>query len=175
MNKIDYKWIIKIVIIAFIISSFFTGISETIIPHINILFGSIITILIILIGVLFDMFGVAVTTASETPFHSMASKKVKGSKTSLWLIKNADKVSSFCCDVIGDICGIISGSTGSVIALSIVNKFHFNSLIVVVVVMSLISALTIGGKALEKTIAINKSEDIVKIGADIISIFRKDK
>ena len=112
MKKIDYKWIVKIVVIAFCLSGLFTLISETAIPHINIIFGLIVTVLIITIGVLFDMIGVAVTTASETPFHSMASKKVKGSKISLWLIKNADKVSSFCCDVIGDICGIITGVTG---------------------------------------------------------------
>lgn len=173
--KIDYKWIIKIVLITFVISALFTFISETSIPNINIVFGIIVTILIIALGVLFDMFGVAVTTASSIPFHSMASKKVKGSKTSLWLIKNADKVSSFCCDVIGDICGIISGSTGAAISLAISKSLNCNSLIVIIIVMSFISALTIGGKACEKSIAINNSEKIVKIGSNILSIFYKEK
>jgi CBS domain containing-hemolysin-like protein len=90
------------------------------------------------------------------------------------LIKNADKVSSFCCDVVGDICGIISGSTGATIALALSQKFHLNSLLIMIIVMSLISALTIGGKAFEKSIAINKSEDIVKKVADFLSIFIKN-
>lgn len=175
MKKNDYKWLIKIVLIAFFVSALFTMVSETVVPNINIVFGIIITILIIFIGVLFDMFGVAVTTASSVPFHSMASKKVKGSKTSLWLIKNADKVSSFCCDVIGDICGIISGSTGAAISLAISSKFHLNTLIVVIIVMAFISALTIGGKAFEKSIAINKSEVIVKKVSSILSLFIKEK
>ena len=173
--KVDYKWIIKIVLITLITSALFTFISETAIPHLNIFFGIILTLVIILIGVLFDMIGVAVTTSKEAPFHAMATKKIKGSKTSLWLIKNADKVSSFCCDVIGDICGIISGSTGAAISLAISNKFNLNLLIVIIIVMSIISALTIGGKACEKSIAINKSESIVKVVADILSVFKREK
>lgn len=174
-NKIDYKWIIKVVIVAFVLACFFTLISETIVPNINIFLGIIITILIVLIGVCFDMIGVAVTTASEKPFHSMASKKIKGSKTSIWLIKNADKVSSFCCDVVGDICGIISGSTGAVIALTIHNKLHINSLLITIIIMALISTLTIGGKAVEKSIAINNSEKIVKCVSNIISLIKREK
>lgn len=171
--KIDYKWIVKIVIIAFVISSIFTFISETAIPNVNIILGIIITILIIGIGVLFDMVGVAVTAASAVPFHAMASKKVRGSKMSLWLIKHSDRVSSFCCDVIGDICGIISGSTGAAIALTISSKLNVNTLVVVIIVMAFISALTIGGKAMVKSLAIKKSESIVKIAADILSVFKK--
>lgn len=175
MKKIDYKWIIKIIVISFCISALFTLVSETAIPNINIFFGIIITLFFIFIGVLFDMFGVAVTSASSVPFHSMASKKIKGSKTSLCLIKNSDKVSSFCCDVVGDICGIISGSTGAAISLAISSKFNLNSLLVIIIVMSIISALTIGGKAFEKSIAIKNSESIVKMGSNVVSLFKREK
>ena len=173
--KVDYKWIIKIVLVTLITSALFTLVSETAIPHVNIVFGIILTLLIIFIGVLFDMIGVAVTTSSEAPFHAMATKKIKGSKISLWLIKNAEKVSSFCCDVIGDICGIISGSTGAAISLAISSKFNISLLVVIIFVMSIISSLTIGGKALEKGIAIKRSESIVKVVADILSIFKREK
>lgn len=168
---IDYKWICTIIILAFTISVIFTLISELAIPNVNIVIGVILTLLFIFIGVVFDMIGVAITVAKEAPFHSMATKRVKGAKTAIMLKKNADKVSSFCNDVIGDICGIISGATGSVVALKISEHFGFNKLIVVLITMGLISALTIGGKALEKSIAINKSDKILYRFATILNIF----
>lgn len=119
------------------------------------------------------MIGVAVTTADEAVFNSMASKKKKGAKTAIWLKKNADKVSTFCNDVIGDICGIISGSTGAVISINISTVFNTNQIITTIIVMSSISAITIGGKALEKTYAINNSNNIVYKFSQIISIFKR--
>lgn len=170
--KTNYKWILKIVLIAFIISIIFSLISEVAIPNLNIYLSILLALLFIFLGVIFDMIGVAVTTADEAVFNSMASKKRKGAKTAIWLKKNADKVSSFCNDVIGDICGIISGSTGAVIAINISSKFNTNQIFTTVIVMSIISAITIGGKALEKTYAINKSNKIVYKFASILSIFK---
>lgn len=170
--KTNYKWIAKIVLIAFIISIIFSLISEVAIPNLNIYLSILLALLFIFLGVIFDMIGVAVTTADEAVFNSMASKKRKGAKTAIWLKKNADKVSSFCNDVIGDICGIISGSTGAVIAINISSKFNTNQIFTTVIVMSIISAITIGGKALEKTYAINKSNKIVYKFASILSIFK---
>lgn len=179
MNKIKKQkktnsqnlWIVKIVIITFIISIIFTVISETIIPNVNIIIGIILMFIFIGIGVLFDMVGVAVTTADEKIFHSMASKKIKGAKTAVKLKKNANKVSSFCNDVIGDICGIISGSTAAVIAINITKRFNFNSLMLTVIIMAIVSSITIGGKAMEKGYAINKSNDILFKFSKILSIF----
>ena len=68
-NSVDYIWILKIIIIAFIISIVFTTISETIIPNVNVIIGIILTIVFIAIGVLFDMIGVAVTASDEKVFH----------------------------------------------------------------------------------------------------------
>lgn len=170
---INYSWILKIIIITFFISVFFTFISETIIPNVNIVLGIILTLVFVLIGVLFDMVGVAVTASDEAIFHSMASRKIRGAKLAIKFKKNADKVSSFCQDVIGDICGIISGSTGAVISISIMDKIDTNSLLVTLIVMGIISTLTIGGKALEKSIAINKSNEILYRFAYIISYFIK--
>lgn len=171
---VDYVWIIKIVICSFLISIIFTLISETVIPKVGIILGIILTLLFILIGVVFDMVGLAVATAEETQFHSMAAKKVKGAKMALRLKKNADKVSSFCNDVVGDICGIVSGSTGAVITLKIIDITKFNSLITTLIIMGIISSLTIGGKALEKSIAMKKSNNILFNLSKILSIFSKE-
>lgn len=171
---VDYIWIIKIVICSFLISIIFTLISETVIPNVGIILGIILTLLFILIGIVFDMIGIAVATAEETQFHSMASKRVKGAKMALRLKKNADKVSSFCNDVVGDICGIVSGSTGAVITLKIIDITKFNNLIITLIIMGIISSITIGGKALEKSIAMKKSNNILFNISKILSIFSKE-
>ena len=173
-DLIDYSWILKIVISSFIISVIFTLISKTAIPNIGIFLGIILTLVFVLLGVVFDMIGIAVATADEAQFNSMASKRVKGSKMALKLKRNADKVSSFCNDVVGDICGIVSGSTGAVIAIKITELYNFNNLLVTLIVMGVISSLTIGGKALEKGYAMKKSNKILFGFAKTLSIFCKE-
>jgi len=173
-GTVDYNWIIKIVVSSFLISVIFTLISETVIPNVGIILGSVLTLIFILLGVLFDMVGLAVATAEEAQFNSMVAKRVKGAKMALKLKKNAEKVSTFCNDVVGDICGIVSGSTGAVIAIKIVEHYEFNALLVTLIVMGIISALTIGGKAIEKGIAMKKSNNILFSFAKILSIFTKE-
>lgn len=172
-KDVDFNWIIKIVIASFLISIIFTFISETAIPNINIVFGILLTLLFIIIGIIFDMVGIAVTTSNEKIFHSMAAKKVKGAKVAIKLKKNANKVSSFCNDVVGDICGIVSGSTGAVIAIKIIEKTGFNDLLITLMVMGVISSLTIGGKAMFKGVAIKRSDSILHGFSKILSIFSK--
>ena len=125
----------------------------------------------IIIGILFDIVGVSVTTAEESVFHSMNSRKVKGANVAVKFKKNAEKVSSFCCDVIGDICGVISGAAGTAITAILVTKFNTNLLITGLLVTAIISSLTIGGKAIGKSFAINKSDIILYEFAKIISNF----
>ena len=170
-NSVNYSWIIKIIIMSFTISVIFTSISETIIPNVNTIMGIFLTLLFISIGIIFDMIGVAVTTANEKVFHSMSSQKIKGSKTAVKMTKNASKVASFLNDVIGDICGIISGSTAAVISINLTHSLGANSLLVTLIVMGIVSALTIGGKAIFKEIAIRNSDKILFRFAKILSIF----
>ena len=170
-NKVDYKWIITILLLSFIISVTFSFASGAALPNVSLFWGVVITLIFILIGVLFDMVGVAVTASDEAKFHSMASNRVMGAKLAVKFKKNADKVSSFCQDVIGDVCGIVSGSTGAIISIKIASYFNANNILITLVVMGCISALTIGGKALEKAIAIEKSNEILHKFCKIISIF----
>ena len=173
-NKINWGWIIKIVVVAFTISILFSFASETAIPKLNVFWGVILTFIFVLIGVTFDMVGVSVTAADEHVFNSMAAKKIKGAKLAVKFKKNADKLSSFCQDVIGDICGIVSGSTGAVIAIKIMNQLNTDNLLVTLIVMGVISSLTIGGKAIEKAIAMNKSNEILYRFSYIVSFFVKE-
>ncbi len=171
----DFKWIFKIMALAFVISITFSFISETILPNVNVVIGILLVIIFILLGVIFDMIGVSVTSADEKPFHSMNSRKVKGAGVAVKFKKSADKVSSFCNDVIGDICGIVSGSAGTIIAIALANSLHVDKFVITLVVTALIASLTIGGKALGKSYAINKSNLILYKFAKFISNFYKVK
>lgn len=173
-SPVDIKWIITIVFVSFSISFIFSLISQKLMPSLNVVFGIIITLLFIGIGILFDIVGVSVTGADESVFHSMSSKKVRGASVAVKFKKNADKVSSFLCDVIGDICGIISGACGTIITTSISTNFHFDLLFTGLSVAAIIAALTIGGKAIGKSFAVNNSNEILYNFAKFVSYFNND-
>ena len=172
-NKKNIKWIFTITILAFLITIIFSLGSQILLEDVNIIFGIIVILLFILIGVIFDIIGVAVQSSDSIPFHAMASKKIKNAKTAKKMLKNSDKVSSFCNDVIGDICNIISGSAGIVVATSISNKLDISLTLSTLFVTSIIASLTIGGKALGKGVAVNKSEYIVTKVTKVLHAFKK--
>lgn len=168
-------WVITITILAFFISFVFSLVSEMTLSKVNLVIGIIVLILFIIIGIIFDMIGVAVTSTTEEPLHAMSSKKIKGAKKAVSFKKNADKVSSFCNDVIGDICGIISGTVGVTITATIAKTYNLDIFWIGLIITSIIASLTIGGKAISKSIAIKNSNQIVYITAKVISIFEKKK
>lgn len=169
LNK-DTIWIIQIILMAFILSLALSFASDTIIPNVPLFFSVLILVFFILLGIVFDMVGVSVTVADKKVFNSMAAKKVKGSKTALLLIKNNSKVSSFCNDVIGDICGVLSGAAGITIGASIASSTSINLIIINLVLTSLIASITIGGKAIGKSFAINKANNILYKFSNFIDI-----
>ena len=170
-EKVNGKWILTIVILSFVISIIMTLISQMTIPNLPLWIGIIVTLFFILFGIMFDIIGVSVTTADEAIFNSMSSRKVKGANVAVKFKKNADKVSSFCCDVIGDICGIVSGVAGTTITTILVTDFNCDLLITGLIVAAIIASLTIGGKAIGKSFAINKSTIILYEFAKFVSNF----
>lgn len=166
------KWVIQVFIISFILSAIFSGVSSFL-SDFNVIVLTIIILIVITVGIVFDMVGVAVLTAKEAPFHARSSKKVKEAKACINLLKNSTKVSSVCNDIVGDICGIVSGGLGASLAIYLTVNCHINTLISSILVASFISALTVGGKAYFKTIAIKKSDDIVLLAGKFYRIFNK--
>ena len=160
-ETVNYNWIFKITVIAFIMSFVFSTFSEIIIPNVNLIAGVLILVIFILIGIIFDVVGVAVTAADIKPFNSMNSRKIKGADIAVLFKKNADKVSNFCCDVVWDICGVISGAAGTAIAAILITKYHMHPLFTGLFITAIISSLTIGGKAIGKSLAINKGDIIL--------------
>lgn len=133
----------------------------------------LVLLVIVLVGIVFDIIGTAVTAADEAPFHSMAAQKVRGAARGIRLIRSAERVSNICNDVVGDICGIVSGSTTAAIVARLFSSGEAGLLSGLAVTAS-VASLTVGGKAIGKGIAISKSNDIVFAVAKVLSVFEKD-
>lgn len=172
-KKNNYIWIIKVTLFAALTSFVFSYTSEVIISKLNIYISVIFLLLVIVIGVIFDMVGVAMTTVSIKPFHSMSAKKLKGAKIAIKLIGNAEKVASFCNDVVGDICGILSGSVSVLIATNLSINLNINIFLTTLTLTAVVAGFTIGGKALGKSIAINKNVFIAYKVSKILNVFKR--
>ena len=169
-EKRGRRWVVTVILITFVISSFLQMIQAGLMSKVNLAMAFVILITFVLIGILFDIIGVAVTSANEVPFHSLSSQKIRGAKEAVRLIRSADRVGSFCNDVIGDIVGIISGATTTVIVSMVLSSgINFNSFALTTVMTALVAALTIGGKAAGKRVAIEKSNNIVFFVGKVIS------
>ena len=167
------RWVITIFLVTIVISAIFFTLSEEMMSATTLGVSFVILLLIVLVGILFDVIGVAVTSANETPFHSMAARKVPGAKEALLLLRNAERVSSICNDVIGDICGVISGSASANIAAQLLARFEFSwPAIIGLALSSIVSGLTVGGKAVGKTFAVNSSTSIVYFVGKVIWFLR---
>ena len=160
--KSNNKWILVVTLLAFGLSLIMSFVAGIILKNVTLIVSILVTFLFVLLGIVFDIIGVAVTSGDEVAFHSMSARRVRGGKVGVMLVKNASKVSSICCDVVGDICGIISGSAGVTIVALIIKMTNINELLISLIVTALISALTIGGKAMGKSMAINKSTEFSK-------------
>ncbi|WZL71434.1 hypothetical protein QBE52_09935 [Clostridiaceae bacterium 35-E11] len=167
------KWVILITIWTFFLAVSMSFISETILRRVNTLIAFLILITIILIGILFDLIGIAVASAKEKPFHSMAANKVKGAQFAVKLVRNAGPVSNFCNDVIGDICGIVSGAAGAVIILQLSHVEHIDLALLSILLSAFVAAMTVGGKAIAKEIALNKSKEIVFYVGKLLYLFHE--
>ena len=167
------RWVVTIFFVTIVISGVISLVSDEIMSRSGIGLAFVILFAIVLLGIMFDIIGVAVTAADEKPFHSMASRKVSGARESLKLLRNSDRVSSICCDVVGDICGVVSGAASATIAALIISSGRFGWPQIVTLGMSaLVAGLTVGGKAIGKGVAIRSATKIVQTVGKIIYVLR---
>lgn len=172
MDKEQIRWFIQVFIMTFILSMLFSYISANGVSNLSLIPAILILILVIGIGIFFDIIGVAVTVANEHEFHAKASKKIEGSKASIKLIRNAPKVANICADVIGDICGVLSGAISALIAMKITEQFGL-SFNIQFILSATVAALTVGGKALGKGVANNNSTKIVHAVGIVLNKFSR--
>ena len=167
-EKPKSRWIIQSFAITFTLSLVMSYITTNGMSNLNIFFAILILIAVIFVGILTDIIGVAVTVADEAKFHAKATKKVKGSKTSIKLIKNSAIVANICADVIGDVCGVLSGSISALIAVKLTENYGLPYFIQYLI-SALVASLTVGGKAYGKVIANKNSTQIVHIVGKVLS------
>lgn len=168
------RWVIKAFCLTFVISLFISFITTNGMSNLSIGPAILILVLVIFIGIFSDIIGVAVTVADEAEFHAKATKKIKGAKTSIKLIRNASIVANICADVVGDICGVLSGAISAMIVLKLTDNYglHRN---VQFFISALVASITVGGKAIGKNIANNKSNAIVSFVGSILSRVIREK
>ena len=177
------RWVVTIFIVTILISGTISLLSDEVMARSSVAVAFLILLAIVFLGIVFDIIGMAVATADEKPFHSMAARKVPGAHEAIRLLRNAERVSSICNDVVGDICGVVSGSASATIAALILTNVNVGWPRGISLVMSaLVAGLTVGGKAIGKTVAVNSCTAIVHTVGKVIfrlnhlsDLFRKKK
>ena len=177
------KWVVTVFLVTIVVSGTISLVSDAIMESSGIVVAFLILLAIILVGIIFDIVGMAVATADEKPFHSMAARKVPGAHECIALLRNAERVSSICNDVVGDICGVVSGAASATIAAQILSNFAFSWPQIISLLMSALAAgLTVGGKAVGKGFAVSSCTQIVHAVGKLIhtwnhfpALFRKKK
>ena len=168
-----YRWALTVFCMAVALSAALSLASESVLSGAGVAVALLILALFIGLGIVFDVIGVAVTAADPRPFHSMAAHKEPGAKEALNLLRNASHVSSVCNDVVGDICGIVSGATSAVIVTQLQRGLDLESVLVSVGVTAIVSGLTIGGKALGKPFAMRQSKRVVHLVGRFLHLFHR--
>ena len=152
------RWVVTVFLITVVISGIISLVSDEVMDSSSLPVAFLILLAIVMVGIIFDIIGMAVASADEKPFHSMAARKVPGSQEAIRLLRNAERVSSICNDVVGDICGVVSGSASATIAALILTQVDVGWPRGVSLVMSaIVAGLTVGGK----TFAVNSCTQIV--------------
>jgi len=165
-------WPVKVFFLTFVLAMIFNLFSETSMSGATLIVAVLVLLFIVLVGIVFDIVGIAVTCQDITAYTAMASKKINGARESIRLIQSASMVSNICNDVVGDICGIVSGAMGAAITARLLMAASDESeMLLGIIISSLIAAVTVGGKALGKRIAMRKSHQIVFAVGRMMSIF----
>ena len=164
--KKSLHWSLIVAVITLVLAAIFAIVSTSILSGVAWGVGMVIVLVIVLVGVIFDTIGVAATAANEKPFHAMAAEKLPGAKQAVHITRNADKFANFCNDVIGDIAGVISGTAAAYVVLRFSLQFGYEEgtsfqFFVTVLFTALVASLTVGGKSVGKTIAIQYSTPII--------------
>ena len=172
-QKLQYRWLISIFLITFICSMIFSYASTEAMQKLSLGLSILVLSLIIGIGIISDIIAISVTTADITSLHAKASNKIKGSKTAIKLVNNAPRVSSICGDVVGDICGVLSGSAGLLIAIKVSELYNIKLIITSLIIGGMIAAVMITLKAIFKGVSINNADEIVTFVSKILEFYKK--
>lgn len=167
---------LRVGLLSFLLAVAVSYISDTTLSRVPTVVAFLVVLILILVGVLFDILGTSVTAAESAPLNAMAAKKVGGARQALWLVKNADRVANFCNDVVGDVAGAVAGAAGTTVALQVTALFHGGHAAAQVMALGtigLIAALTVGGKAAGKSFALTRSTDVVVVAGRLLHFIER--
>ncbi len=170
-------WGLTVLFLSFVLTCVFSFLTEISINEDSPAYICVIVLLILLIlNIGCDVLANAIISCKVDAFHAMASNKIKGAKRAVTFCCNATKLSSIFADVIGDICGIVSGAAGAVLGIIIAGDGGATiKLVSAIGVSAVIGALTVGGKAIFKHFAIKYNKQIVFGFARFTTFFKKEK
>lgn len=162
-STVSGRYIFLVGISSFVIAIVFTLFAEFFASKLNnLILSFVFLLLIILINILADIVGTAVTAASHAPFNAQAAKRVAGAYQGLLLIKNADRVANIANDIVGDITTTVSGALGISIVVQIMRAGQqFDQFWLNVLLTALISVLIVTGKAAGKKISLSHPDEII--------------
>lgn len=170
-----YKWFIFIPLFSFVIAFVFGLASEALLgTNTSIILCVAIIVVLIIIAFVGDIFAVAGAYAEIENFNAMASRRIKGAKAAIKLVKNSDRVSSILSDIIGDVCGIVSGAMGVALSLIIINEGDYSffwQAFIIAIINAGIAAIAITAKSVAKKIAIKNSTAIVMFFGKVLAKF----
>ena len=164
--------VLVIFVATFALATAFSLLSDRVLRSATLVAG-LVLVGIIAVGIVFDIIGLATATADHSPLHSMAAKKVPGARQALRLVRNAPRVATICNDLVGDICGTVSGAAGAGIVLHVLARqvsprpsalggsLGTDGGLWAVLAVALVAAVTVGGKAVGKNVAIGRANRIV--------------
>ena len=174
-KKHSAGWALKIVVLTFILSLISSVLSQVAVGGSDILIATMLLIFMVITSIIFDVIGVSVTSCTMCAVNGA---NVEDGNVAETLIANAEKVNNICADVIGDICGVMSGACGASIVAAISGALGTDAFLPSILVSAVIASVTVGGKALCKRIAVRNSESIVLFTArrlhSVIKIFKRN-
>ncbi|MBP2016692.1 CBS domain containing-hemolysin-like protein [Symbiobacterium terraclitae] len=167
---------VRVGLLSFVLALLVNWGSSVALNRVHAAIAILIVLLLVAVGIVFDMLGTSVTAAELPPFNAMAAKKVPGARQALWLVRSADAVASFCNDVVGDVSGAVAGAAGATVALKLAMALEggaWTERLLGLLIIGLISGLTVGGKAAGKTFAITRATTVVMVAGRIIYWFEQ--
>ncbi len=177
-KKHKYAWLtwgITVFFISFALTVLFSFLTEIAVKDSAAFVCVMVLFVLLILNIGCDLLANAIMSCSPEAYHAMASKKIKGAKRAVVFCRNASKLSSIFADVIGDICGIVSGAAGAALAVHLAFNGTTGQLIASIGVSAVIGALTVGGKALFKHFAVTFNKQIVFGFARFTTFFIKER
>jgi CBS domain containing-hemolysin-like protein len=167
---------LRVGLLSFLLAALVNYLAETTLSHVPVIVAILVVLLLITIGIAFDILGTSVTAAEQSPLNAMAAKRVAGARQAIWLVRNADRVANFANDVVGDVTGAVSGAAGTTVALELAGLLKGGATIsrlFTLATVGLIAGITVGGKATGKRFAMSQATDVVMMAGRVINGFER--